>query len=71
MISTLEYFNVHFPTFLLFPKLLCSFKLFRNFDYAEPTWHSEKLKFIWFFAHFFVTLRLCKREVTPSRQKKE
>ena len=29
---------------------------FRNFDYVEVTLHSEKLKLIWLFLRFFVTL---------------
>ena len=30
--------------------------IFRNFDYVEVTLHSEKLKLIWLFLRFFVTL---------------
>ena len=29
---------------------------FRNSGFAEVTWHSEKLKYIWLFLRFFVTL---------------
>ena len=30
---------------------------FINFSLAELTLHSKKLKYIWFFTRFFVTLR--------------
>ena len=35
--------------------VLCS--TFRNFGNAELTLHSEKLKYIWLFLRFFVTLQ--------------
>ena len=30
--------------------------VFRNIDFVEVNFRSEKLKYIWFFARFFVTL---------------
>ena len=40
--------------------MLQNYKIFRNFDYVEVTFRSEMLKFIWHFAHLFVTLTASK-----------
>ena len=45
--------------------------IFRNFDYVEVTLHSEKLKLIWLFLRFFVTLPMDLAKLLRLGKKKE
>ena len=47
----------------IFQFTLQSYEIFCNFDCVDVTFLSEMLKFIWYFAHLFVTLQTWNKKI--------